>query len=42
MDLMLLLTKMHKLTPTYNVAKRYFGICKLIDAEKKAQLRQKE
>ena len=38
-DLMLLLSKLHKLTPTYNVAKRYFGICKLIDTEKKSQLR---
>ena len=37
-DLMILLSKLHKLNPTYNVAKRYFGICKLIDAEKKAQL----
>ena len=42
MDLMLLLTKMHKLRPTYNVAKRYFGICKLIDTEKRTQLRLKE
>jgi lipopolysaccharide/colanic/teichoic acid biosynthesis glycosyltransferase len=38
-DLMLLLSKLHKLTPTYNVAKRYFGICKLIDTEKKSQHR---
>jgi lipopolysaccharide/colanic/teichoic acid biosynthesis glycosyltransferase len=40
-DLMILLSKLHKLNPTYNVAKRYFGICKLIDAEKKAQLGKK-
>ena len=39
MDLMLLLSKLHNLNPTYNVAKRYFGICKLIDTEKKSQLK---
>ncbi|MFW6139127.1 MAG: sugar transferase [Spirochaetota bacterium] len=39
MELMMLLTKLHRLTPTYNVAKRYFGICKLIDTEKKAQVK---
>lgn len=37
MELMLLLSKIHRLTPTYNVAKRYFGICRLIDTEKKSQ-----
>ncbi len=39
MEVALLLAKMHRLTPSYNVAKRYFGILKLIDFEKKSQSR---
>jgi hypothetical protein len=38
MDLMLLLFRLNTLTPSYNVAKRYFGICKLIDYEKRSQI----
>jgi hypothetical protein len=38
-DLMLLLSKLHSIAPSYNVARRYFGICRLIDAEKKTQYR---
>jgi lipopolysaccharide/colanic/teichoic acid biosynthesis glycosyltransferase len=41
-DLMLLLSKLNRLSPTYNVAKRYFGICRLIDCEKKSQLNKVE
>lgn len=41
-DLMLLLSKLNRLSPTYNVAKRYFGICRLIDCEKKSQLKEVE
>jgi len=37
MELMLLLSKLNKLSPGYNVAKRYFGILKLVEYEKKAQ-----
>jgi lipopolysaccharide/colanic/teichoic acid biosynthesis glycosyltransferase len=40
MELMLLLSKLNRLSPTYNVAKRYFGICRLIDFEKKSQLKK--
>ncbi len=39
MEVALLLAKMHRLTPSYNVAKRYFGILRLIDFEKKSQSR---
>ncbi|MBA7680755.1 hypothetical protein ES703_89076 [subsurface metagenome] len=38
-ELVLLLSKLNRLSPTYNVAKRYFGICRLIDFEKKSQSR---
>ncbi|MBN2323612.1 MAG: sugar transferase [Spirochaetes bacterium] len=41
-DLMLLLSRLNRLSPTYNVAKRYFGICRLIDCEKKSQLNKVE
>jgi hypothetical protein len=37
MELTLLLSKLNKLSPQYNVAKRYFGILKLIDFEKRSQ-----
>ena len=36
MQLVLLLSRLHRLSPSYNAAKRYFGICRLIDVEKKA------
>ncbi len=42
MELALLLAKMHRLTPSYNVAKRYFGILKLIDFEKRSQSRNEK
>lgn len=38
MDLMLLLSKLNKISPNYKAAKRYFGICRLIDFEKRSQL----
>ncbi len=37
-DLMVLLQKLNQMSPHYNVAKRYFGIVKLIEYEKKSQL----
>lgn len=37
-EIMLLLEKIKKISPSYNVAKRYFGICKLIETEYKSQL----
>ena len=37
LELMILLSKLHKLSPRYNVAKRYFGILKLVEYEKKAK-----
>ncbi len=37
MELMLLLSKLDKILPGYNVSKRYFGIAKLIDYEKRSQ-----
>ncbi len=39
MELIVLLSKLNRLSPSYNVAKRYFGISRLIDFEKKSQLR---
>jgi len=38
MELIVLLSKINRLSPSYNVAKRYFGISRLIDFEKKSQL----
>jgi len=35
-QIMLLLSKMNRLSPSYNVAKRYFGITRLIDFENKS------
>jgi lipopolysaccharide/colanic/teichoic acid biosynthesis glycosyltransferase len=37
LQIILLLAQMNRLSPRYNVAKRYFGICKLIDYERKSQ-----
>jgi hypothetical protein len=35
--IMLLLSRINRLSPTYNVAKRYFGISRLIDFENRSQ-----
>ena len=40
MELMLLLSKLNKISPKYKTAKRYYGILKLIDFEKRSQLKE--
>ncbi len=39
MELMMLLLKLNNVSPNYKAAKRYYGIVKLIDFEKRSQLR---
>jgi lipopolysaccharide/colanic/teichoic acid biosynthesis glycosyltransferase/vacuolar-type H+-ATPase subunit H len=36
LQIMMLLSRIDRLSPSYNVAKRYFGICRLIDFERKS------